>query len=132
MSDRHTCACAFLDLPAASPIVTHMAHGDEILNTLREALKHSPDNLPLRLHLADTLMGLARFDEAEREYRQGAAAGDSRFKIGLANAFYRQVKNSQALVIIEEMIKSPSAPAAAHLLYSRLLLRAGDVERAVR
>ena len=30
------------------------------------------------------------------------------------------------------MIKQPDAPAKAHLLYSKLLLRAGDAERAVR
>ena len=61
---------------------------------LREALKHSPDNLPLRLHLAETLMGFARFEEAEKEYRLAAAAsGDASCKLGLANAFYQQGKN---------------------------------------
>lgn len=111
-----------------------MAAGDETIQSLREALRLSPENLPLRLHLAETLMGFARFDEAEKEYRLAlsASGGDVRAKLGLAGAFFQQGKNSQALVIVEEIIKSPDAPPKAHLLYSRLLLRAGEVERAVR
>ena len=111
-----------------------MPHGDEAVQALREALKLSPDNLPLRLHLAGTLAGFGRHDEAEKEYRHALslAPDDTRPKLGLATCFYQQGKNSAALVIVEELIKSPSAPAAVHVLYARLLLRAGDVERAVR
>ena len=46
-----------------------MSYGDDAIRALREALKASPDNLPLRRHLAQTLMGLGRFEEAEREVR---------------------------------------------------------------
>lgn len=122
-----------LDAAYNDPIVICMATGDDAVNALREALRHSPDNVALRLHLADTLMGFARFEEAEKEYRLAVTAtGDDRSKIGLAGSFYQQGKNSQALVIIEEMIKGSDVPARAHLLYCRLLLRAGDAERAVR
>ncbi|MDB6111923.1 MAG: hypothetical protein JWR69_3673, partial [Pedosphaera sp.] len=38
---------------------------DEALQALREALRSSPDNLPLRQHLADTLLGRGRAEEAE-------------------------------------------------------------------
>jgi SpoVK/Ycf46/Vps4 family AAA+-type ATPase len=111
-----------------------MTNGDEAVSALREALRHSPDNVPLRLHLAETLMGFGRPEEAEKEYRQGLtiASNDVRFKVGLAGAFYQQGKNSHAMVIVEELIKQPDAPAKAHLIYSRLLFRAGDIERSVR
>jgi SpoVK/Ycf46/Vps4 family AAA+-type ATPase len=111
-----------------------MAHGDEAIQALREALKHSPDNLPLRLHLADSLVGFGRFEEAEKEYRAAlsVAPDDVRVKLGLAGAFYQQGKNSAALVIVEDLLKGSNAPARAHLMHARLLLRAGDVERAVR
>jgi SpoVK/Ycf46/Vps4 family AAA+-type ATPase len=111
-----------------------MPHGDEAVDALREALKHSPDNLPLRLHLADSLAGFGRHDEAEKEYRHALslAPGDTRPKLGMANSFYQQGKNSASLVIVEDLIKSPDCGAKVHLLYARLLLRAGDVERAVR
>ena len=111
-----------------------MAQGEDALAALREALKVSPENVPLRLHLAEMLVGQGRYEEAEKEYRQGLslAPGDDRFKLGLAHAYYQQGKNSAALVIVEELIKRHDSPARAHLIYSRLLLHAGDVERAVR
>ena len=35
---------------------------------LQEALKISPDNVPLRLHLGETFQLANRLDEAEKEY----------------------------------------------------------------
>src|SRR5687767_15792570 len=100
-----------------------MPHGDDALAALREAVKLSPDNLPLRLHLADTLLGMGRADDADREFRHAltlSGGSDARAKVGLATAFYRQGKNSAALVIVEELVKNPDPPARAHLLYARL------------
>ena len=111
-----------------------MIPNDDAVAGLREAVKLSPGNVPLRVALSEMLMGLGRYDEAEAEYRQaiGIAPNDLKLKIGLAAAFYQQDKNSHALVIIEDMIKSPDVPARALLLHAKLLLRAGDVDRAVR
>src|SRR3954452_707591 len=111
-----------------------MPHGDDAVAALREALKHSPENLPLRLHLAETLVGLARYDEAEKEYRTGLAQAphDERWKVGLANAFHAGGKHSAARVIVDELMKQPNPPPRARVLLARLLLREGDVERAVR
>ena len=53
-------------------------------------------------------------------------------KTGLASAFHAQGKSSAAMVIVEDLVKKPDAPAGAYLLYARLLHRAGDIERAVR
>ena len=41
---------------------------DNTLDSLREALKYSPENLPLRHLLAETLLSLNRLEEAEIEY----------------------------------------------------------------
>ncbi len=41
---------------------------ENTLDSLREALKHSPDNTPLRQLLADTLLTMNRLEEAETEY----------------------------------------------------------------
>jgi AAA+ superfamily predicted ATPase len=108
--------------------------GDDPLQTLREAVRLSPDNIPLRQHLADSLLRSGRPDEAEKEFRQALALApdDQRIKIGLAHAFYQQGKYTPALVIVEELLKAADTPAAAYLLHARLLLQAGDVERAVR
>jgi SpoVK/Ycf46/Vps4 family AAA+-type ATPase len=111
-----------------------MFSGDATVQALREALRVSPDNLPLRQHLAETLLALGRLDEAEQEYRQALAhAGDNdALKVGLANVFYQQEKNSQALVIVEALLKQGQVPPRAYLLHARLLIRAGEIERAIR
>jgi len=103
------------------------------LAALREALKFSPDNLPLRIHLAESLRNLSRFAEAETEYKNALAQWPESqpLKVGLAQTFFSQGKPGPALVIVEDLIKNPNTPAAAILLHARLLERAGEVGRAV-
>jgi len=110
-----------------------MAHGDDVLRTLRKALEVSPENVPLRQHLAQTLLGLGRFEDAEREFREALAMapGSPEVKLGLALAYAQQGKGSQAMVVVEDLVKQPNAPGRAHVLYARLLFRAGDVPGAV-
>jgi SpoVK/Ycf46/Vps4 family AAA+-type ATPase len=107
--------------------------GDDAVLALREALRHSPDNQPLRMHLAATLAGLGRYGEAEEAYREALSRWpDSReLKLALASVYYQQSKNSHALVIVEDLIKRADPPAAAYVLYARLLLRGGHPDRAV-
>jgi SpoVK/Ycf46/Vps4 family AAA+-type ATPase len=108
--------------------------GDDPFEGLREALRLSPDNIPLRTHLAEQLLSAGRGDEAEREFKTALATrpDDAKLKIGLASAFYQQGKNSAAMVIVEDLVKQRDVPAKASMLYARLLLKAGDIERAVR
>ena len=103
-------------------------------DALREALKLSPNNLPLRQHLAESLLGAGRYEEAEKAFRDALAlaADNHHLKLGLARAFHQQGKHSHALVLIEDILKAREKPARAHLLHARLLLQAGDVENAVR
>ena len=46
-----------------------MASLDPTLSALREAVRFSPDNLPLRRHFAESLLGGGHPDEAEREFK---------------------------------------------------------------
>jgi transitional endoplasmic reticulum ATPase len=110
-----------------------MSFGPDAVAALREALRLSPDNLPLRKHLAATLLGLGRADEAEAEFKQALqrAPHDAELKVSLAEVFFRQSKNSAALVVVEELLKGNDPPATAYLLHARLLWRAGEVQRAV-
>lgn len=106
----------------------------EALQALREAVRLAPDNLALRQHLAQTLLGSGYLEEAEREFRHllTIAPNDEQLKLGLASAFYQQNKNSHALVIVEDLVKTSKAPARAHLLHARLAYRAGEIPLAVR
>ncbi len=109
-----------------------MAGADAAVQALREALKVSPENVPLRRHLAETLLGQGRPAEAEAEYREALALApsDALLKLGLASAFQQQGKHSHALVIVEDLAKSPDAPGRAFVLLARLLAAAGDAPRA--
>jgi AAA+ superfamily predicted ATPase len=109
-----------------------MASSEEALRVLRDAVQLSPDNVPLRQHLADTLLSQGRSGEAEKEYRHALtlAPNDQRLKLGLAQAFYAQDKKSPALVVLEALMKQPDTPASAYLLYARLLLQSGEAQRA--
>jgi SpoVK/Ycf46/Vps4 family AAA+-type ATPase len=106
---------------------------EEALQALREALKVSPNNLALRQHLADTLLSHGKPEEAEKEFREALAVAPNSIacKLGLARAFYQQGKQSHALVIVEDMVKNPSAPGRAFLLHARLLAGIGEIEKAV-
>ncbi len=108
--------------------------GDETVSALREALRLSPDNVPLRQHLAETLMGLGRTEEAEKEYRHalGSSPDSDRLKLGLASAFHQQGKHSHALVIVEDLVKRGDPPARAFVLLARLLFGTGDGARAAQ
>ena len=110
-----------------------MAFSDDSISALRDAVRISPDNLPLRQHLAQTLSSLGRFQEAAEELRQALALAPHNIdvKLALAGAYFQQEKNSQALVIVEDIVRRGDPPAQAYLLYTRLLLRTGDVSSAV-
>ena len=107
---------------------------NEALQGLREAIRLSPNNVPLRQHYAQTLMSFGHLEEAEREYRHllVLAPDNETLKLGLASAFYQQGKDSHALVLVEDLATHSKSPARAHLLHARLLYRAGDIQQAVR
>ncbi len=104
-----------------------MSDDDSIL-PLREALRLSPENSPLRRLLADTLLRLGRDDDAAAEYRDllRRDGADAAARLGLARCFYRLGRFDEALVVVEEAAGAAGAPAAAHQLHARLLLRRAD------
>jgi len=110
-----------------------MTDSNEAINALRKSLEFSPDNIPLRQHLAESLLRLGRTDDAESEYRAAIALAPKNrdLQVGMANAFFTAGKDSHALAIVESLVHSADPPAAAHLLHARLLFRTGDVRFAV-
>jgi SpoVK/Ycf46/Vps4 family AAA+-type ATPase len=104
------------------------------LKTLREAVQCSPHNLPLRRHLAETLLKHGLAAEAEQEYRDALALApdDRELKLGLARAFFQQSKASHALVIVEDLTRATDPPPRAFVLHAKLLAGMGDVDQAVR
>ncbi|MGC3970263.1 MAG: AAA family ATPase [Pirellulales bacterium] len=109
-----------------------MSSGFDGIEPLKEALRHSPDNVPLRRHLAAQLAAAGRLEEAEAFYKEGLqrTPTDRDLKLGLAELFFRQDKDTQALVIVEDLLKATHPAAAAYLLHARLLLRRGEAQQA--
>jgi transitional endoplasmic reticulum ATPase len=107
--------------------------GHDSLAALREALRLSPNNIPLRQHLAETLLGMGQPEQAESELRAALAIdGENKsLKLTLARAFMAQQKDSAALVIVEDLAKQRQAPGLAHVLLAKLLFRRGEIPQAV-
>src|SRR4051812_36338785 len=59
-----------------------------IVDTLKEALKFSPDNVHLKIHLAETLFSMNRIEEAEKEFVEALAMeNNERGLMGLARVY---------------------------------------------
>jgi transitional endoplasmic reticulum ATPase len=105
----------------------------DVIRSLREALKHSPDNIPLRLHLAQTLLAHGMPAEAEQEFRDALVQRpqEAALEVGLARAFAEQGKATAALVLLEELVKRQACPPEAFVMHARLLVARGEVRTAV-
>jgi len=109
-----------------------MTLGEETVRALREALGISPDNAPLRRHLADTLAALGRYDEALEEYRIALAGPGDRaaVKLAMARTYFAKGNIATAFEVVEDLLKQPNVWPEARLLYCRLLLAKGQDQRA--
>ncbi|GAA4224646.1 AAA+ superfamily predicted ATPase [Streptosporangium album] len=94
------------------------------LNALREAARLSPENLPLRRHLADQLLASGNLSQAENEYQAALALspGDHGIAIGLAETLVRQGKNETALAALDPLLAMPEHPARAGVLAAQAML----------
>jgi transitional endoplasmic reticulum ATPase len=105
----------------------------EHITQLREAVRLSPQNAPLRQALADALLAAGLNPEATIEYRAALAMNprSPQLKLGLARAFHAEGKNNEALVVLEDLVKSAEAPGRAFVLHAKLLAGVGEVQQAV-
>ncbi len=105
---------------------------DSTIDSLREALKHSPNNTPLRLLLADTLLNLNRLEEAEKEYSTLLKiSNDHKAKIGLATVFFKKGSYSACNVVLEEVIDTGTNELSAYTLYAKALLKENSISKAI-
>lgn len=116
-----------------------MANPDPLIETLREAVQVSPHNIPLRQHLADSLLQRARYAEAEQEYRQTLALTASepanlartlRLQKGLVQALTGQTQTQAALQLLQQLLQDQS-DGELLLFHARLLLQSGEKARAI-
>lgn len=107
------------ELPLDSPLIP---------DALREAVRHSPRNAPLLVHIADVVSKVGGFPEAELFFKAALALepGHLGARVGLAAAFAQQGKTGPATVILETITSDPAAPTRALLLHARMLLKNGE------
>jgi len=105
---------------------------ENTIDSLREALKHSPDNAPLRLLLADTLLTLNRLEEAELEYSTLLKfTNDHKAKVGLAKVYFKKGSYSTCNVILEEVIDNGTKDKDVFTLYAKGLLKENSIPKAI-
>ena len=107
---------------------------DDTLRSLREALRESPRNVPLRLHLCRLLLRRGESSEAEELLREAlrSAPRDADLKLELVRAYRAQGKLSAAHVILEDMIREDLEPGRARIQQARTRLAEDDLPGAVR
>ncbi|MEV5329115.1 ATP-binding protein [Nonomuraea sp. NPDC052634] len=105
---------------------------DAGLQALREAARLSPDNLPLRQHLAGQLLAKGYLADAEAEFRAALvlSPGNPEIIAGLAEAFVRQSAYGEALAALEPLLAEPGYPPEIGVLAARALAGEGDLARA--
>ncbi|MGI5267645.1 AAA family ATPase [Nonomuraea sp. CA-218870] len=105
---------------------------DPGLKALGEAARLSPDNLPLRRHLAEQLLSKGYLADAEAEFRAALALAphDPDIVAGLAEAFVRQSSYGAALSALEPLLARGGHPPRVGVLAARALLGEGDVHQA--
>ncbi|MDA3613891.1 AAA family ATPase [Polluticaenibacter yanchengensis] len=105
---------------------------DNHIESLKEALIYSPDNVPLRLLLAETLVNSNRLDEAETEYSTLLKyTSETKIRLGLAHVFYMKGRYSACNVILEDIIETGTRDINVFTLYAKGLLKENSISGAM-
>ncbi len=101
------------------------------IKSLQEALEFSPDNIPLRLHLADTLLQEKQYAAAADQFSEvlRRSYGNGKAKLGLAEAYFGQQKYSAAIIIYEELY--PNLSLEGMVFYVKCLIKEHSLQQAV-
>jgi SpoVK/Ycf46/Vps4 family AAA+-type ATPase len=102
------------------------------IESLKEALKLSPENVLLRKLLAEAFYKYQFYNEAEQEYREALryAPNDQNLKLGLATTFYAQAKYNLAQVVIEELLALGNESAGLFMLQAKVFFELKDYKSA--
>lgn len=102
------------------------------LNSLREAIKATPNNRPLRKLYINALTKAEKYEEAAIEIKETLRLSpkDTALKVWLATVYHELKKTSLGLVVIEEVVDNSLASADAWLIYAKLLLQAKNISEA--
>jgi len=102
------------------------------LDSLRQAVRVSPDNVPLLLLFAEACLAEFSPDEGVAAFRKALEIDphNPSARLGLAKGLHQSGKTSEAIVRLESLIQTHPEHAEAHLQLSRFLMAEGQREHA--
>ncbi len=106
---------------------------DDLIKNLREALVLSPQNIPLRLTLAEALLNAKVFADAEIEFKTVLESQPQNLqaKSGLARIYFEQGKHSTVIVIVEDLVEARPNDVSLLMLLAKSLLRNDETGKAM-
>ncbi|HEX2535256.1 MAG TPA: ATP-binding protein [Chitinophagaceae bacterium] len=104
---------------------------NDTIQQLLEALALSPENVPLRMHVAGLLVQARSYEEAAAQYQQVLVHhyGHEGAQLGLADCYFQLKKYSAALIIYEGLHDRLALPDAVR--YIKCLLKEGAIQPAL-
>lgn len=103
------------------------------IEQLKQALLFSPNNVPLKLLLAQSLIDGLYYDEALTQYKEVLQIDprNQEATYSLALLYFNKQQYSTALVILEETIDLYNSPLNHLVLFSKLCLKEHDYAKAM-
>ncbi|HEY8899509.1 MAG TPA: tetratricopeptide repeat protein [Chthoniobacterales bacterium] len=103
------------------------------IDSLREAVRVSPDNVPLLVLFAETCLAELSVDEAVEAFQKVLAKEPqhAEARVGLARALHQAGRTSEAILRLEAFVEEQPGHAAAWLQLSRFLMAEGQRDAAV-
>lgn len=104
---------------------------NELIKNLLEALAISPDNIPLRVQVADMMMKEGMYPQASEQYQfiLSKQYGNYKASTGLAASYYHQQKYSAAIIVYEQL--KDSLKPHDNLLYIKCLIKENSTQQAI-
>lgn len=102
------------------------------IDALKQALFVTPHNMPLRKLYVDNLLKAGRENDALEELKilVKNQPDNLQFRYQMANIYYHRLETGKAIVLIEDIVKSPEASEELLVLYLRLLIEEKSLEKA--
>ncbi len=106
---------------------------NEGIEQLIEALSFSPDNIPLRLHLAELMVKGFMLDDAAAQYQEvlNRNYGNDKARKGLASVFYKQKKYSAAILVYEALVADNRLAGEELIPYVKCLVKENSHNEAI-
>ncbi len=104
------------------------------IDNLIEALQFSPNNIPLKLLLANSLLKVNRYEEAALHFQETIALDPTNIeaKMGLSELHFQESNYSKSVVILEDILRNNSNHLEALLLYTKVLVKENAIQDAIK